>query len=295
MMINYKLAILFFLSSLIHLPICKAEYKITVTSISKNIYMLSGIGGNIGVLTGEDGTFIIDDKFAPMTDTVLKSIISIGGDSPKFIINTHYHDDHTGGNENMGKKGSIIIAQYNVRKRLISGAYSETFKHKTPPYPTVALPLITYSNKLQFHINGETIDIIHTPSAHTDGDSFIHFKDSNVIHTGDLLFNGYYPNIDASAGGSMRGIIKAIDQIIAIADENSKIIPGHGPLADKKDLLVYRDMLSITYRKLLKLKNSGVSAEDAIKQKPLEQFDTEWSDGVFSTDRWIKIIYPAIY
>ena len=271
------------------------DVKIEPIKVTDNIYMLKGQGGNIGVFTGIDGTFIIDDQFAPLTPKILTAIKSIGGDSPRFMLNTHYHGDHTGGNENIGNSGTLIVSHDNVRERLLNGSFISAFGMKSAPAKKVALPVLTFSDNMHFHINNESVKAIHVPSAHTDGDSFIHFKKANVVHAGDIFFNGFYPFIDAAGGGSVKGMIKAADEILAISDSSSKIIPGHGPLSNKAELQGYRDMLATVYKRLLTLKNQGVSAEDAILQEPLKDLEKEWGDGMFTGERWISIIYPAIY
>ncbi|RLA13449.1 MAG: MBL fold metallo-hydrolase [Gammaproteobacteria bacterium] len=284
-------------SILFNLSALHAQDDVTIEAIpvSDNIYMLTGNGGNIGLFLGNDGTFLIDDQFAPLTDKILAAIKSVGGDTPRFLINTHFHGDHTGGNENLGKAGTLIISHDNVRRRLVNGSYIETFGMNAPPADKVALPVITFSKDMHFHINGEAVRAIHVASAHTDGDSFIHFKNANVVHAGDVFFNGFYPFIDIDNGGSVRGTIAAVDVILAITDSNSKIIPGHGPLGDKAQLQAYRDMLDTAYTRLLKLKNDGVSLEDAIAQEPLKDLEATWGGGFFKGDKWISIIYPGVY
>lgn len=270
------------------------DVKITTIKVTDNIHMLLGKGGNVGVFVGKDGTFIIDDQFAPLTDKLMAAIKAVGGDTPKFLLNTHFHGDHSGGNENFGKKGSMIVSHDKVRERLLSGSTIKEFNMITPAAPPAALPIITFSEKMHFHINGEDVKVIHVPNAHTDGDSFVHFKKANVVHAGDVFFNGFYPFIDSSHGGSLKGTIVAVDMILAVTDADSKIIPGHGPLADKKQLEAYKAMLETAYANLLKLKSEGVSAKDAKARKPLESLDKEWSGGIFSSDKWIDIVYPAV-
>lgn len=275
--------------------IAQDDVKINATKLTSNIHMLTGKGGNIGVFSGDDGTFIVDDQYAPLSDKILKAIQSIGGDTPKFLLNTHFHGDHTGGNENFGKKGTLIFSHDNVRKRLADGSFIEAFGMEAPPASNTALPVITFSDDMHFHINGDSVKAIHVANAHTDGDSFIHFKKSNVIHAGDVFFNGFYPFIDASHGGSIRGVINAADAILSLSNASTKIIPGHGPLADKTQLQAYRDMLSTAYDRLLKLKNSGVSVDDAVAKAPLADLEAKWGGGIFTGDKWIKIIYPGVY
>ena len=272
----------------------KGEVKVTTTKLTDKIHMLAAQGGNVGVFIGKDGTFIIDDQFAPLTDKLMAAIKSLGGDLPKFLLNTHFHGDHSGGNENFGKMGSMIISHDKVRERLVKGSTIKAFNMKTPPAPAKALPVVTFSKQMHFHINEEDVNIIHVSNAHTDGDSFVHFKNANVIHTGDIFFNGFYPFIDADHGGSLKGTIAAVDTILTIANSDTKIIPGHGPLADKKQLEAYKRMLETAYANLLKLKDEGLSAEDAKSRKPLESLDAKWGKAMFTSDRWIEVIYPAV-
>ena len=273
-----------------------ADEEVTINTIpvTSNLFMLMGKGGNIGLFTGADGTFVIDDQYAPLTEKILTAIKSAGGKTPRFLLNTHYHGDHTGGNENLGNTGTLIVSHHNVRQRLKNGSFIQAFGMKSPPAKNVALPVVTFSDDMHFHINNETVRAVHAPSAHTDGDSFIHFQKANVVHAGDIFFNGFYPFIDAAGGGSMRGMIRAVDSILAITDANSKIIPGHGPLADRSQLVAYRNMLDTAYTRLLKLKNAGISAEDAVVEGPLDDLEEEWGDGLFDGDRWITIVYPAV-
>ena len=271
------------------------DVKITPVPVADNIFMLTGQGGNIGLFLGKDGTFIVDDQFAPLTEKIVAAIKAVGGDTPRFLINTHFHGDHTGGNENLGKAGTLIVSHDNVRERLVNGSMIKEFGMKTPPANHVALPLLTFSDDMHFHINNESVQAIHVANAHTDGDSIIHFKKANVVHTGDIFFNGFYPFIDAAHGGSLNGTIEAVDVILSITDANSKIMPGHGPLGDKAQLQAYRDMLATAYTRLLKLKNEGVSVEDAIAQKPLEDLEGQWGGGIFTGEKWIEITYPGIY
>ena len=275
--------------------LAQSDVKIIPIPVSDNIYMLSGQGGNIGLFLGEDGTFIIDDQFAPLTEKILAAIKSVGGDTPRFLINTHFHGDHTGGNENLGNVGTLIVAHDKVRERLVAGSYIKEFGMNSPPANKAALPVLTFSEDMHFYINNDSVNAVHVPSAHTDGDSIIYFKKANVVHAGDIFFNGFYPFIDAANGGSLRGTIAAVDAILAATDSKSKIIPGHGPLADKAQLQAYRDMLAIAYARLLKLKNDGVSVEDAIIHDPLSDLEAEWGNGIFSGEKWIRITYPAVF
>ena len=253
-----------------------AEVKIAATPVSDRVYMITGEGGNIGLFIGEDGTFMI------------------GGDFPKFLINTHYHGDHTGGNENLGHGGTLIFSHDNVRERLGAGSFIAAFNMKREALSRKGLPVVTFSEDISFHLNGDNIRAVHAPHAHTDGDSFIYFKKANVIHAGDVFFNGFYPFIDVTHGGSLKGMIKAVDRILALADNNTKIIAGHGPLGDKEQLASYRQMLATAYERLKKLKAEGKTAQEAAATKPLADLEAIWGDGIFKGDRWIEIIYSGV-
>ncbi len=270
------------------------DEKIIPVPVTEQIYMIVGEGGNIGLFIGRDGTFLIDDQFAPLTEKIVEAIKSVGGDYPKFLINTHYHGDHTGGNEKLGKGGTLIFSHDNVRERLSTGFFIEAFNMKQAGISREGLPIVTFSEDISFHLNGDTIRAIHVPHAHTDGDSFIYFKAANVIHAGDLFFNGFYPFIDVTHGGSLKGMIKAVDKVLSLADDNTKIIAGHGPMGDKKELASYRQMLGTAYERLRKLKAEGKTAQEAVAAKPLSDLEETWGDGLFKSDRWIELIYSGV-
>ncbi len=270
------------------------DEKATPVQVSEKIFMIAGKGGNVGFFIGEDGTFLIDDNFAPLTEKIIAAVKSVGGDNPKFLINTHYHGDHTGGNENFGRGGTLIFSHDNVRERLKNGYYVAPFKMKAPATAPEGLPVVTFSEGIKFHLNGDTVQAIHVPYAHTDGDSFIYFTMANVIHAGDIWFNGLYPFIDVSHGGTLRGTIKGVDQILSLVDNDTQIIPGHGPLAGKAELQRYRDMLSTAYERLRKLKAQGKTAQEAAAANPLDDLEQTWGNGIFTGDRWIELIYPGV-
>jgi len=273
-----------------------AEEEVTIKTlkVQDGIYMLAGQGGNIGLFVGEDGTFLIDDQFAPLTPKHLEAIRAVGGEVPKFLINTHYHADHTGGNENLGKAGAVIFSHDQVRERMTMETVIEAFNMTTPPQPKAALPVVTFSTDITFHLNGDTLHAFHVPRAHTDGDSVIHFKNANVIHAGDVLFNGFYPFIDVAHGGTLKGMVEGADAVLALTNGETKIIPGHGPLADKAQLKDYRDMLAIAYERLSGLKAKGMSAEQAVAEKPLADLEESWGKGMFTGDKWIGLIYEGL-
>jgi len=271
-----------------------SDVSIKTTQVTPGIYMLEGSGGNIGLSVGVDGVFMIDDQFAPLTEKIQKAIAAITPQPVKFLINTHWHFDHVGGNENLGKGGAIIVAQNNVRERMLKGQVIEAFAKEVPPAKKVALPVITFDKEVTFHWNSDTIEVIHTASAHTDGDAVIYFKQGNVVHTGDLYFSGMYPFIDASSGGSVAGLLAGISTILARIDDNTRVIPGHGPLSNKAELQAYQDMLKSVYARVKTLKDQGQSVEAVVAAKPTAGYDGKWGNGFLAPDVWVKIVYSAI-
>jgi len=273
----------------------QATPKLTVTPLGNNIYMLSGKGGgNIGVMTGADGTLIIDDQLEKTVPVLLKTIKTLGGTTPpRYLLNTHYHRDHTGGNKALQNKNTTIISQINTRKRLAKDTDIKAFNVTNKALPDNALPNITFAREMQFNLDGHRLDVVYFPRAHTDGDTAVYFKDANILHTGDLFFNGMYPFIDVDNGGSIIGLIAAVQKLIATTDENTKIIPGHGPLANRADLIAFQDMLTFSNASVRDLKKQGKTLEQAIKADPLVDYDAKWGHGIFSTAKWLELLYTA--
>jgi glyoxylase-like metal-dependent hydrolase (beta-lactamase superfamily II) len=267
--------------------------QIKTTKVAEGIYMLEGEGGNIGVSAGEDGVFIIDDEFAPLSEKIMAAVKAISDKPIRFLINTHWHGDHVGGNENFGKAGVVIIAHDNVYKRMSVGGAIQMLKQNYAPYPKAALPVITFSQSATFHLNGDDVTSTHLPPAHTDGDSFIRFAKANVIHTGDVFASYRYPFIDPESGGSVKGILKAIDTILPMIDDNSKVIPGHGGLSSKKDVLAYRKMIATAIAKIEPMVKSGRTLQQVIDARPLRDFDGEW--GRFrKPEAFVEILYSGL-
>ncbi len=267
-----------------------SKIEIKTIEVASNIYMLMGAGGNLGLSTGKNGSFLIDDQYAPLTEKILAAISEVSDQQLKFLINTHWHFDHTGGNENIGKGDTIIVAHDNVRERMSKGQMMKAFNLKVPPASPQALPVVTFPESLTFHWNDETIEVIHFPNAHTDGDAAVFFKNANVIHTGDLFFNGIYPFIDAGSGGSLNGMIQSLEKIIKRTNKATKIIPGHGPLGTADDLQSYMDMLKTIYGRVDKLLKAGKSVDEIVAAKPTADFDTKWGKGFLNPDQWVQIV-----
>lgn len=271
-----------------------ATVAIEPTSLSDTLHMLVGEGGNIGVSIGVDGTFLIDGQYAPLSQKIIAAVKELSGDMPMYLINTHWHGDHTGGNENFGTAGSVIVAHENVRVALESEKTIALFNMHKPPSPGAALPVITFQQGMTFHLNGDTVELVHVANAHTDGDAFVHFKKANVIHAGDTFFNGLYPFIDSSSGGSIDGMIAAADVILGRSDGDTKIIPGHGPLADKAALQAYRDMLATVRATIQTMIDAGKTETEIIAAQPTAAFDAEWGGGLLAPDLWVKVVYSSM-
>ncbi len=270
-----------------------ANVEIKAVPVADGVYMLQGSGGNIGISVGEDGVFMIDDQFSPLTPKILAAIKEITDKPVKFLINTHYHGDHTGGNENLGNMDVVITAHDNVYRRLHAAQLKKIKEGEDAP-SKAALPVITFNDGMTFHFNNLKIKAYHFANAHTDGDSVIHFKGANAAHMGDLFFNGFYPYIDSGSGGNIYGLIAAAAATLKQVDNETKIIPGHGPLASKQDLQGYHDMLVGVIETLTPLAKKGTSVEDVLKMNPLKDLNDQWGKGFMKPDRFLGIIYPMI-
>ncbi|MGB8509703.1 MAG: MBL fold metallo-hydrolase [Pyrinomonadaceae bacterium] len=266
----------------------KVEMK--ATKVAGNVYMLQGAGGNIGVSAGPDGILIVDDEFAPLAEKIRAALKAINPGALKFVLNTHYHGDHTGSNFILGREGTII-AQENVRKRL--SVDTIVLGEAVKASPKEALPVITFNQSVSVHFNGEEIKAIYFPAGHTDGDSVIFFTGSNVVHMGDDFFAGRFPFVDLEHGGSVEGMTKNVSDIIAKLPADVKIIPGHGPLSTLDDLKLYRRMLSETTDVIRK----GIAAGRTLEQLKAAGLPDEWKtwgSGFIKTDRWIETVYNSL-
>lgn len=265
-----------------------SKVEVKATKVAGTVYMLTGAGGNIGVSSGEDGIVIVDDQFAPLAPKIKAALAGISDKPIKFILNTHYHGDHTGGNEVFGREAPII-AQENVRKRLQSGTTFGT--RVTPPAPKNALPVVTFDHKVTVHVNGEDIRAIHFPNGHTDGDAVIYFTQSNVVHMGDDFFNGGYPVVDLENGGSVRGMIADIEQILPTLPADVKIIPGHGPLGDKASLRAFADMLKATSGAVAAGIKAGKTLDQLKTDNVLAPWNDQWGKLFIKPDRFTETLY----
>lgn len=249
---------------------------VKVQAVSKNVYMVEGQGGNIGVLSGADGVFIIDSQFAPLSEKIHSAIQTISDAPIRYLVNTHYHPDHIGGNENFSRQGTLILAHENVRKRMQTGVKSIIRNVPAQAFPETALPVITFDSKASFHINNEEVDIIYLPPAHTDGDAIVHFRSADVIHAGDVFRTTYYPIVDIYYGGRLDGIIHAHDVILELAGPQTRIIPGHGIVTDRAMVLSAREMIVTVRDRIRKMYAEGKTLEEVLAGEPTKEFDARW-------------------
>ncbi|MHC4992744.1 MAG: MBL fold metallo-hydrolase [Planctomycetota bacterium] len=270
------------------------DVNIRTTKVAEGIYMLEGRGGNLGLTIGEDGAFLIDDQYAPLTGKITEAVEKLTEKPIRFVLNTHWHGDHTGGNENLGKAGAVIVAHENVRERMSVDQFMEAFNNTVPAAPPKALPVITFSDSVTFHWNGDALHAIHVPAAHTDGDTIVHFRQANVLHLGDTYFNGMYPFIDVASGGAIDGVIAAADLALSLADEDTRIIPGHGPLSGIDELREYRAMLGTVRDRVGELIRQGKSRDEVVAAKPTASLDAKWGGGFMRPDQFTGFVFDGM-
>jgi cyclase len=256
------------------------------TDLGDGIYMLQGMGGNLGLSVGADGVFLIDDDFAPLTPKLIAAIAEITEKPVDYVINTHWHGDHTGANSTLGESGSVIVAHDNVRTRMAAEGPQQSL--------AAALPVITFSESTTFHFNGHEIYAFHPSNAHTDGDAIIHFRDLNLIHAGDVLFNGLYPFIDVNSGGSVDGYIAALQRLADLAGPETRIIAGHGPLASRGDVENKIAMLKDAKMKVSALIQAGKTLEEAKAADPLAAYNEDWNWAFIDGARMTELLYGAL-
>jgi glyoxylase-like metal-dependent hydrolase (beta-lactamase superfamily II) len=271
-------------------PIPPTDVKIETVNIAPGIYMLVGRGGNIGLTVGVDGAAIIDDQFADMVPKI-RSAVALLSDKPvKFVINTHLHGDHTGGNDAFGAAGAVIVAHENVRKRLGTAQVNPSNNANIPARAREALPVVTFADSATLHFNDEDLEFTHLPNAHTETDIVIRFRKANVLHMGDC-FIANFPFIDANTGGTLDGLILAHEKVLATVDDNTKIIRGHGPMGNKAELQAYHDMLVVVRDRVAKLVKAGKTQEQVLEARPTKEFEEKYGGGNFNAAQWIGRAY----
>lgn len=262
--------------------------------VARGIFMITGVGGNIGLSVGADAAFLVDDQYAPLSDKLLAAVRTLTPQPVRFVVNTHWHGDHTGGNENLANAGVVIVAHDNVRIRMSREQFIAALNTRSPASPPRALPVVTFTEGVTFHLNGEDIHVVHVGPAHTDGDAIIHFTSANVLHMGDVFFNGRYPLVDLSTGGSFEGLIAAVTTALRFTNDSTRIIPGHGPLATRADLLKYRDMLATIRDRVAGLIRQGKSRDEVIAAKPSAEWDATLGRGTIKPDMLIGFAYDSM-
>ena len=268
--------------------------RITAERLADGMYILFGEGGNIGLAVGPEAVFMVDDQFAPLTPKILAAIAAITDKPVRFVVNTHWHFDHSGGNEHMGQAGALLVAHENVRRRMSTRQFIEFLKREELPSPAGALPVVTFNEVLTFHLNGGEISAIHLPAAHTDGDAAIYFRRPNVLHTGDVYVQYGFPFIDLSSGGSLDGMIRGADTMIRLINDSTKVIPGHGQIANRAALRTYRNMLATVRDRVRKQAATGASLARILASKPTREFDAEWGKGFIKPDDFVRVAYAGV-
>jgi len=272
-----------------------SDVEIRVETLTSGLHVLFGRGGNIGLSVGEDGAFLVDDQFAPLTEKIRAAVATVTDLPVEFVLNTHWHGDHTGGNENFGGEGAMIVAHDNVYRRMNPEEFPELTGNNGQAPPD-ALPVITFSETMTFHWNGEDIFVLHPDPAHTDGDAIVFFTGQNVVHMGDTFFNGFYPFIDVNSGGDVDGMIAAANTVLERSDDRTRIVPGHGPVSGPPELRNYRDMLIGVRDRVLEMKNSGMSEDAVVAAGPTSAYDAEWNrpNGEEWRDNMVRYIYRSV-
>ena len=268
--------------------------EIRTVALRGGLHMLLGRGGNVLASTGPDGVLVIDDQFAPLAPKIRAAIAAIDSGPIRWVVNTHWHFDHTGGNGPMREAGAVVVAHDRVRARMSTDQFMQALGREVPASPDGALPTVTFSESLTFHFNAEVVRVIHVPRAHTDGDAIVHFANSNVLHTGDAFVSGMYPFVDGSSGGRFAGIISAVDVMLGRVDEETLIVPGHGPLSGRAELLSYRAMLVDVRDRIGAAIEEGKTRDEVVASRPTAHLDAVFGGGFMKPDRFVELVYDSL-
>lgn len=265
--------------------------QVRASSLGRGVHVLFGAGGNIGLSVGDDAVFVVDDQFAPLTPKILAAIRAITPKPVKFVVNTHWHFDHTGGNENLGKAGALIVAHDNVRKRMSTEQFMAAMNRRVEPSPREALPVVTFNDGVTFHINGDSVQVTHVPPAHTDGDAIVHFLKADAVHMGDVFNNTGFPFVDLSSGGSVHGIVNAADKVYFMTSDATRIIPGHGQVTDRRRLKQWRDAVAAVRDGVQREIRAGKSIEQILALNLAAPYAAEWPAG---HERFVRAVHEEL-
>ena len=267
-----------------------SQVEIRTEQVADGLYVLFGAGGNIGLSVGDDGAFLVDDQFAPLTEKILAAVAEVTDQPVRWVLNTHWHGDHTGGNENLGREGALIVAHENVYRRLNPAEFADLVGRSQQVAPE-GLPVVTFNDRVSFHWNGEDIRVSHMPNAHTDGDALVFFSGADVVHMGDTFFNGRYPFIDVDSGGNVDGVIAIADYVLGHTTAETTIIPGHGEITDRTSLQAYRDMLSAVRERVSGMIDDGMTEDEVVAAAPTSDLDAAWGE---NPERFVRGIYVSL-
>ncbi|HEX2204315.1 MAG TPA: MBL fold metallo-hydrolase [Longimicrobium sp.] len=268
--------------------------RVRVIPVAGGVSMLVGRGGNIALSAGDDGAFIVDDQYAPMSDRIRAAVASVTPRPVRFVLNTHWHGDHTGGNESFGKAGAVIVAHDNVRRRLSTDQFVASINDTIRASPRAALPVVTFADAVTLHLNGDEVHAFHVPPAHTDGDAIVHFRRANVVHMGDTFLNGNYPYVDLGSGGDYEGLIAAVDRVLAMVNDSTRIIPGHGALSNRAELREWRGMLVTVRDRIAARIAAGETLEQVKAARPTADLDPRWGGGFVNGERLVETVYRSL-
>jgi glyoxylase-like metal-dependent hydrolase (beta-lactamase superfamily II) len=272
-----------------------ADVTIETTVLADGLAMLTGAGGNLALAWGDDGAFLVDDQYAPLTERILAAVGALTDRPVRFVLNTHWHGDHTGGNEHLAAAGGLIFSHANVRRRLSTEQFTAFFDRTTPPTPAAGLPVVTFTDSLAFHLAGGEVRVFHVPHAHTDGDGVVHFVDQDVVHAGDVVFYGLYPYIDVAAGGTIDGLIAAARTIRGLCGERTRVIPGHGPLLTAVELDEYLAMLTgVRDAVAAAVADTGGDLAAVQAAQPAAPWDEAWGHTWLTSDQFVELVHASL-
>ena len=267
-----------------------SQVEIRTEMVADGLYVLFGAGGNIGLSVGEDGAFLVDDQYAPLTEKILAAVAAVTDQPVRWVLNTHWHGDHTGGNENLGREGAMIVAHENVYRRLNPAEFADLVGRSQQSAPE-GLPVVTFNDRVSFHWNGEDIRVNHMPNAHTDGDALVFFTNADAVHMGDTFFNGRYPFIDVDSGGGVHGVIAIADYVLANTSASTRLIPGHGEIADHTSLRAYRDMVTTVRDRVSEMMGEGMTEDEVVAAGPTADLDADWGE---NSERFVRGVYASL-